>query len=114
MNFEDITARPIDIGDIILYTMSTDGRAARMEAGEVVRFNPKSIVVQPVHPVSFSPIQVDEYYMENDGPPKVQYPGQPYERIYQPKRRVVTGQRDCDTQLIPKPESYRFYILKKV
>ena len=113
-SFTDMTGRTIDIGDVILFTMSTDGSAARMQAGEVVKFNPKSLVVQPVEVPSFTSVMEDDYYTVDDGPAVVQYPNTTYSYTYQPKRRVVTGQKPVSQQLIPKPEPYRFYILKKV
>lgn len=113
-NFEDVTGRAIDIGDVILYTMSTDGRAAHMEAGQVTRFNPKSIVVQPVDPVNFQPKQRDIIEARPTGKFTVYNAGTRYETKYEIMDYVKIGEKDETEQLIPKPEPYRFYILNKI
>jgi len=115
MNFEDVTGRTIDIGDIILYTMSTQGSAAQMEAGEVVKFNPKSIVVQRVDPGTFRVLTDKEFYYVPDGPPQTRYAGTTYQSTYQPQKKEFTGvETPKSPQLIPRPEPYRFYILRKI
>jgi hypothetical protein len=115
MNFEDVTGRTIDIGDIILYTMSTDGSAARMECGEVTKFNPKSIVVQPLNPTTFDPVMRERIDVRKTGKVTVYYAGTPNEWKHEEVEYINTGDYEpVGTQLIPKPMPYRFFILRKI
>lgn len=114
MNFKDCTGRTLSVGDVILYTMSTDGSAASMCAGRITKFLPKSIRVQPVDPVEFKPKQRETYYMQDTGEFEVWHAGTTYERKYPKREKIVTGVEDVEEQLIPKPEPYRFYLLEGV
>lgn len=114
MNFEDVTGRSIDIGDVILYTMSTDGSAASMQCGEVTKFLPKSLKVKPLDPATLGPLMRQDGFSRGTGVWYTQSPGTAWERKYEQTEWIRTDDVETEEHNIPKPEPYRFYILRKI
>jgi hypothetical protein len=114
MIFEDAKGDTIQIGDVILYTMSTNGHAPAMQAGEVSRFSAKSLWVKPVEVATLRPIMVNEGYYRETGEEKTYYAGTRSEFARKVKEYVITGQNEAPEQILPKPEPYRFYIIRKI
>lgn len=102
----DLTARVIDVGDIIAYTTSSEGASA-ITLGRVTRFSAKSVWVQDVNP-DFTPKMQPDGYWQGSG------------RFYTwgSKREiqefVQTGEKEVGETIIGNPMPHRFYIVKKI
>lgn len=102
---KDIQDRPIDVGDIVVYTASGAGRnLPPLKFGEVVALTKAGVTVIELNK-DFSRKQVEDYYMRGTGIV--------YGNGYEQKERVVTGQKDA-TPVNIRSYGDRFYIVRKI
>jgi len=105
---DDITGRPIDVGDIIVYTATAGQRVSALNFGRVSRMSPKSVWVVPHNP-DLSVTMVDDGYMQNTGE-STTYGS----RTYYHKKFVKTGLTPATEEIITAPRADRLYIVQKV
>lgn len=105
---DDVNGRPIDVGDIIVYTATAGQRVSALNFGKVSRMTAKSIWVVPHRP-DLSLVMVDDGYNQPTG--QVTTHGN---YTYHHQEFIKTGIKPAMEEIITAPRANRLYILQKV
>ena len=105
---KDYAGEQIDVGDVVVYSVSGDGRAPHLKFGEVLEVRPKSIKVQPLD-ANLKRVQKSDGFYRGTG----EFPYS-WDPTHERQEFVKTGEVDADPVSIQSIRPQRFYILRKI